>query len=113
MCTSPGGFRDFRDFAPALLNDESEGYATLLRLTFEELALDLPGLFGNVGINSLIPVPTSTLRATVETREGAGLSKDDIDALWRDDTLLGWTYQFWNDPEREALDGKKTATGAR
>jgi len=23
-----------------------------------------------------------------------------------DDTTLGWVYQYWNDPEREALDAK-------
>jgi len=36
------GFREFRDFAPGLLGDETEGYDLLLRLLFDELALDLP-----------------------------------------------------------------------
>lgn len=97
------GFKEMREFA-ADLNGEAE--STLLRVTFEELALDLPGLFGNVGINDLIPIPTSTLKPTIEVLEGEGLSKDDVADLWRDDTLLGWVYQFWNDPEREALDEK-------
>lgn len=39
------GYRHFREIAPALVrDDESEGYAFLLQLVFEELALDLPGL---------------------------------------------------------------------
>ncbi len=97
------GFKEMREFA-AGLNGEAE--STLLRLTFEELALDLPGLFGNVGINDLIPIPTSTLKPTVEVLEGEALSREDVADLWRDDTLLGWVYQFWNDPEREALDEK-------
>ena len=102
------GFKEMREFA-ADLNGEAE--STLLRLTFEELALDLPGLFGNVGVNDLIPIPTSTLKPTIEVLEGPadgkhGLSKDDVADLWTDDTLLGWVYQFWNDPEREALDEK-------
>ena len=109
------GYRDFREFAPALVLQEhslrsadanSEGYGLLLRLAFDELALDLPGLFGDVGVNSLIPIPTSTLRATVEALEGDSLTDHDKYTLWNDDTLLGWTYQFWNDPEREALDEK-------
>ena len=29
-----------------------------------------------------------------------------LDSAWRDDTTLGWVYQYWNDPEREALDEK-------
>jgi hypothetical protein len=113
-----GAYAEFREFAPTLLADESEGYATLLRLAFEELALDMPGLFGEVGVNALIPIPTATLRATVEALGPArpsgvpvgdgklGLSQDEMADLWRDDTLLGWVYQFWNDPEREALDEK-------
>lgn len=113
-----GGYAELREFAPALLADESEGYATLLRLAFEELALDMPGLFGEVGVNALIPIPTATLRATVEglgpvrpsgvpVVDGKlGPSRDEMVDLWRDDTLLGWVYQFWNDPEREALDEK-------
>ena len=31
---------------------------------------------------------------------------------WGDDTTLGWVYQYWNDPDREALD-KKIADGGK
>lgn len=99
------GFREFRDFAPALAED-NEGYALLLQLAFDELALDLPGLFGPAGLISLVPMPMATLRHLVEVLQGEGLGADDRQGLWRDDTLLGWVYQFWNDPEREALDEK-------
>jgi hypothetical protein len=105
-----GAYKEFREFGAALLSDESEGYGTLLRLLYEELALDMPGLFGEVGVSSLFPIPTATLRSTVEALGPAdgksGLSQDEMADLWRDDTLLGWVYQFWNDPEREALDEK-------
>ena len=101
------GFKEMREFAPGL-NGEAE--AMVLRLAFEELALDLPGLFGDVGVNSLIPIPVSTLKPTIEALESCGqqtgLSGDEVTDLWADDTLLGWVYQFWNDPEREALDEK-------
>ena len=46
--------------------DPTEGYAALLRLVFDELAVDLPGLFGDVRLTSLVPVPAKTLRAVVE-----------------------------------------------
>src|SRR5207253_463333 len=49
------GYKDFREVAPELvvadksggkIRDDSDGYSTLLSLVFDELALDLPGLFG-------------------------------------------------------------------
>ncbi|GMU55099.1 MAG: hypothetical protein AMXMBFR33_42450 [Candidatus Xenobia bacterium] len=109
---SSPGYRELRDFAPALAADADEGYGFFLRLVFEELALDLPGLFGEVGLNALIGVPTATLRAVVEALEAEELSEGDRASLWGDDTVLGWVYQFWNDPEREALD-EKIRTGGK
>ena len=95
------GYRDFREFAPDLCKDDSEGFGTLLRLLYDEWALDLPGLFGKVGVTQLLPVPSVTLRATVEA-----LNDPELDSAWLDDTTLGWVYQFWNDPDRKALDDK-------
>ncbi|MBF2017480.1 MAG: N-6 DNA methylase [Rivularia sp. T60_A2020_040] len=100
------GYREFRDFAPELLKDESEGYSTLLQLLYDELALDLPGLFGNVGVTVLFPIPTSTLRAVIDA-----LNEPALTDAWLDDTTLGWVYQYWNDPEREALDDKLNGGG--
>jgi hypothetical protein len=98
---SSKGYREFRDFGPALLDDETEGYSTLLQLTFDDLVVDLPGLFGDVGLTRLFPVPPATLREVVTQLDAKAL-----DSAWRDDTTLGWVYQYWNDPEREALDAK-------
>ena len=95
------GYREFREFAPDLCKDDSEGFSTLLGLLYDEWALDLPGLFGEVGIIELLPVPSVTLRATIEA-----LNDPELDSAWLDDTTLGWVYQFWNDPDRKALDDK-------
>lgn len=100
------GYQDFREFAPALLKDAGEGYPYLLDLVFAERAQEMPGLFGDGGITSLIPVPTTAIRAVVEA-----LDDPDLESAWRDDTTLGWVYQFWNDPEREALDEKIRTKG--
>ncbi len=100
------GYRELREFAPALLGDETEGYAALLRLVFDELALELPGLFGDVGLTRLFAVPPATLREVVERLDDPGL-----ESAWTDDTTLGWVYQYWNDPEREALDAKLNGGG--
>lgn len=99
-------YRELREFAPDFLKDESEGFGALLQLLFDELALDLPGLFGEVGISALFEIPTSTLRAVIEA-----LDDKELEGAWTDDTTLGWVYQYWNDPEREALDAKLNAGG--
>lgn len=99
------GYLDFREVAPALRDDDpTEGYATLLGLVFDELALDLPGLYGPVRMTSLVPVPAKTWGALVRA-----LNDPELDSVWDDDTTLGWVYQYWNDPEREALDKKLAA----
>jgi hypothetical protein len=102
---SSKGYRELREFAPTLCTndtaDATEGYAALLQLLFDELAVDLPGLFGDVGLTRLFPIPAAALRDVIERLDDAKLA-----SAWTDDTTLGWVYQFWNDPDREALDAK-------
>ncbi len=101
------GYKDFRAIAPALVRgDETEGYAFLLGLTFEDLATELPGIFGGGGVADLIPMPAATLRHLVESLDAEALC-----TCWTDDMTLGWVYQYWNDPEREALDAKLNSGG--
>lgn len=101
------GYRNFLEVAPALAeNNVSEGYVLLLQLIFEDLASDLPGLFGPSGVTDLIPMPPATLRAVVEA-----LDEPLLASCWTDDMTLGWIYQYWNDPERERLDEKLNAGG--
>lgn len=103
---SSEGYSEFRDYATDLLKDETQGYAYLLHLVFEEWALDMPGLFGDVGLTSLVPIPPEILRAVVEE-----LDREELKSCWTDDMTLGWVYQYWNDPEREALDAKINSGG--
>lgn len=107
------GYKDFREVAADLvlpdksggkIRDDSDGYSTLLQLIFDELAVDLPGLFGSVRMTSLVPVPAATLRSIIQA-----FDDDELAGVWTDDTTLGWIYQYWNDPEREALDAKLAA----
>lgn len=99
-------YKEFREVAPALCEDETEGFVTLLELVFDELSFDLPGLYGNVGLTRLFPIPPATLRSVIES-----LNDPALDSAWTDDTTLGWVYQYWNDPDREALDAKINAGG--
>ncbi len=101
------GYRHFRELARVLVRDDpSEGYAYLLQLIFEDLALELPGLYGPADVADLIPVGAATLRLVVEALDAPVLA-----TCWADDMTLGWVYQYWNDPEREALDAKLHAGG--
>jgi hypothetical protein len=100
-------YKDFRQLSPALVHgDDTEGYALLLRLVFDDLATDLPGLFGPAGIADLVPLPPATLRHVIEA-----LDDPELSSCWTDDMTLGWVYQYWNDPEREAIDAKLNAGG--
>ncbi|MGY1900769.1 BREX-6 system adenine-specific DNA-methyltransferase PglX [Nocardia gipuzkoensis] len=99
-------YKDFRQLAPALVRDETEGYAFLLHLTFEDLATELPGLYGPAGVADLVPVPAATLRHVVDA-----LNAEVLESCWTDDMTLGWVYQYWNDPEREAIDDKLNGGG--
>jgi hypothetical protein len=102
-----GGYRAFREMnAGLVLGDDSEGYAFLLQMIFEDLANELPGLFGSASVSELVPVPTPTLRHAIEALDDPALA-----SCWTDDMTLGWVYQYWNDPEREALDAKLNAGG--
>ena len=104
---SSSGQKRFRQAAYTLSkHSESEGYATLLQLVFDDLAVQMPGLFGDVGLVKLVPMPPSLLRKLVEA-----LNDTDLDSCWKDNTTLGWVYQYWNDPEREGLDAKLNSGG--
>ncbi len=65
------------------------------------LAEDLPGLFG----------PAPDLPAALERRVADTLADPDLAACWTDDLTPGWAHQYWNDPEREALDARLHARG--
>lgn len=103
-------YSDFRDLAQALVGhddgDDSDGYMFVLGLVFDELALDLPGLFGRAGLGELVPMRWSTLRHVIEA-----LDDPELESCWTDDMTLGWVYQYWNDPKREQLDAKLNAGG--
>lgn len=103
---SPGYANEFARYAGPLATDDSLGMLPLLEAVFAELALELPGLFGPVGLTELFPVPAAALRETIEA-----LNDPALETAWGDDTALGWVYQYWNDPEREGLDAKIAGGG--
>ncbi|HEY5959697.1 MAG TPA: BREX-6 system adenine-specific DNA-methyltransferase PglX, partial [Polyangiaceae bacterium] len=98
---SPAYDQEFIHYAGPLAQDDTRGYRDLLDTVFGELALELPGLYGPVGLVALFPMPGALLRELVQA-----LNEPALDSAWGDDMTLGWVYQYWNDPEREQLDAK-------
>ncbi|MCA9548210.1 MAG: SAM-dependent methyltransferase, partial [Myxococcales bacterium] len=100
-------YQQWREVAPARVygaaaqGDDTAGFRALLDRVFAELALDLPGLFAPGGLVEAVPLPPQTLRAVVEALNAPALAD-----AWADELLLGWVYQYFNDPAREALDAK-------
>ncbi|WP_437909612.1 BREX-6 system adenine-specific DNA-methyltransferase PglX [Sorangium sp. So ce327] len=104
--SSPAYEQEFVHYAGPLASDDTRGYRALLEAVFAELAVDLPGLFGPVGLTPLFPVPAAVLREVI-----TALNDPALASAWGDDTTLGWVYQYWNDPEREQLDAKIAGGG--
>ncbi|HEY4014317.1 MAG TPA: DNA methyltransferase [Polyangiaceae bacterium] len=100
---SSKAYLEFRGHAPSLTDgqgdDDYEGLDFLLKLLFDELAVDLPGLYGERPLDRYFALSPSALREVV-----AVLNAPELATAWEDDTTLGWVYQFWNDPQREAID---------
>ncbi len=55
---------------------------------------------------ALVPVPAASLRHAAALLDQPGLA-----SCWTDELTLGWVHQYWNDPEREALDARLSARG--
>ncbi|MBP2454135.1 BREX-1 system adenine-specific DNA-methyltransferase PglX [Mycolicibacterium lutetiense] len=93
------GFTDLLELAPALVDDDTRGYATYLALCGDELAGDVPQLFDPRNpLLKLMPSP-SALDELVDVLADPALSD-----LWAADDTLGWAYQFFNrKEERDAM----------
>lgn len=100
-------FRNYREFFGDLAAGDDGGFGYLLQQIWDELARELPALFAYSEVQETIPVPGPTLLWLIDT-----LADVELREAWRDDTTLGWLYQYWNDPDREAIDARiKNETG--
>jgi SAM-dependent methyltransferase len=70
-------------------------------LELHALAVDLPGLYGERPLDRSLTLSPAAVREVVAILDAPALA-----SAWQDDTTLGWVYQFWNDPQREAIDAR-------
>ena len=101
-------FRTEQEFFVALTQGDDQGFAFILQQVWEQLALELPALFEFNEIHQCVPIPGPTLIWLIQE-----LNQEDLEEAWKDDTTLGWLYQFWNDPDRKAVDAKLNTTSGK
>ncbi|BFL81971.1 hypothetical protein LFREDSHE_04210 [Shewanella baltica] len=101
-------FRTEQEFFVALTQGDDQGFGFILQQVWDQLALELPALFEFNEIHECIPVPGPTLLWLIQQ-----LNQDSLQQAWLDDTTLGWLYQYWNDPDRKAVDAKLINTSGR
>lgn len=100
-------FRNEQEFFVELTQGDDAGLGFVLQQVWDQLALELPALFAYDEVLECIPVSGPTLLWLMEQ-----LNAPELAGAWLDDTTLGWLYQYWNDPDRKAVDEKlNTTTG--
>ncbi len=101
-------FRTEQEFFVALTQGDDQGFGFILQQVWDQLALELPALFEYNETHECVPMPGPTLLWLIQE-----LNRDDLQEAWKDDTTLGWLYQFWNDPDRKAVDAKLNTTSGK
>jgi len=101
-------FRTEQEFFVALTQGDDQGFGFILQQVWDQLALELPALFEFNEIHQCVPIPGPTLIWLIQE-----LNQEDLEEAWKDDTTLGWLYQFWNDPDRKAVDKKLNTTSGK
>lgn len=105
--TARSSLRDNAEFFTALMTGADQGWAYVLEQVWDSLALDLPSLFARSAVMDALPLPGTTLVWLINE-----FARPELSEVWLDDTTPGWLYQYWNDPDRKAVDEKlKNTTG--
>jgi hypothetical protein len=84
--------------AEANENENSE-LSAHLNDTFVDLATQLPWLFRRRAVEDVLCVSTQCKHEVIRA-----FDEKLLDSAWADDTTPGWIFQYWNDPDREAID---------
>lgn len=93
------GFQLYARLAGTGLGETGDAYRVYLQSVFDELALDLPGLFNRYAPQGrLFPRETALLEVIALINHG------EIEPLWAEDETIGWIYQYFNSKEeRKAM----------
>ncbi|TEU14426.1 MAG: BREX-1 system adenine-specific DNA-methyltransferase PglX, partial [Anaerolineales bacterium] len=93
------GFKDFQKVCPQVCQARPDGgYQLFLELLFDELAASIRPLFDRGGPHSIIFPSWKKLEQVL-----ARLNDSDLASVWAADETIGWVYQYFNIPDREAV----------
>jgi len=93
------GFKDFQKVCPQVCQVRPDGgYQLFLELLFDELTASVRPLFDRGGPHSLIFPRWPTMDKVL-----ALLNAQDLANVWVTDETIGWVYQYFNTPDREAV----------
>ncbi|KPH68336.1 SAM-dependent methyltransferase [Novosphingobium sp. ST904] len=93
------GFQLYARLAGTGLGETGDAYRVYLQSVFDELSLDLPGLFDRYSPQGrLFPREVALLQVLALINHG------EIEPLWAEDETIGWIYQYFNSKEeRKAM----------
>ena len=93
------GFQLYARLAGTGLGETGDAYRVYLHSVFDELSLDLPGLFDRYSPQGrLFPGEAVLLQVLALINHG------EIEPLWAEDETIGWIYQYFNSKEeRKAM----------
>lgn len=88
------GYQLYSKIAGTALGETGQAYQVYLFSVFDELAEELPALFGRYAANGLLFPRETALRALLDE-----LNHFEIEQLWAEDETIGWIYQYFNSKE--------------
>lgn len=93
------GFQLYARLAGTGLGETGDAYRVYLQSVFDELSLDLPGLFDRFSPQGrLFPREAALIKVLTLINHG------EIEPLWAEDETIGWIYQYFNSKEeRKAM----------
>lgn len=106
--TTLSPIRDNQEFFAALMDGADQGWTYFLDQVWDSLSLELPALFTRTRLQDALPVPGLTLVWLINE-----FAKAELAEVWLDDTTPGWLFQYWNDPDRKAIDEKLQNTTSK
>ena len=93
------GFQLYSRLAGTGLGETGDAYSVYLQSVFDELSMDLPGLFDRFSPQGRL-FPRETALIQVLTL----INHREIEPLWAEDETIGWIYQYFNSKEeRKAM----------
>ena len=93
------GYQLYSKIAGSALGETGQAYQVYLFSVFDELAQELPALFGRYAANGLLFPRETALRALLDE-----LNHFEVEKLWAEDETIGWIYQYFNSKEeRKAM----------